>query len=70
MSLVSSGTQKWISTNPESELTWTNVSNLENGANYEMRIVAKNGHDDVSRSDPPKIVRVGNVPGTSKFISY
>ncbi len=52
----------WDATEPEEDMTWANISNLEEGALYEVRIVAINGRGDESRS-PAKKVQVGPTAG-------
>ena len=47
---------------PENDSNWVNISNLDNGEDYEMRIVAVNGADDEARS-PIKTIRIGQKHG-------
>lgn len=47
-------------------MTWTNISNLETGEQYEMRIVAINGRGDETRSSSKK-VQVGPQTGKKKY---
>jgi receptor-type tyrosine-protein phosphatase zeta len=52
------GEDEWGRTDPEGENNWTNITDLEPGESYEIRIVAVNGAGDTSKS-PPKTFIVG-----------
>ena len=47
--------EEWIQTPFEDEQNWMNVSNLEHGATYDFRIVARNHGGDENKSDLRRI---------------
>ena len=56
----------WEDSNPDDEdQKWTNITGLDHGELYEVRIVAVNGKGVETRSEPRKI-RIGPQSGKSK----
>jgi len=62
----------WASVGPEAEHNWLNVSDLETGAEYEVRVVAMNNGANKTASEPTIIyvgARKGPYSATPPLIS-
>ena len=65
MLLSGSEEERWVLSNPEYESNWINVSGLEHGATYEIRIVARNNDGDETRSEKRPVTIITQQPGGS-----
>jgi len=53
---------EWMTVGPEDEHNWLNVSGLESGSEYEVRVVAMNNGDNKTTS-APTVIYVGERTG-------
>ncbi len=63
--LLHAGQLHWQHTSPESERSWSVVSGLVPGVQYEFRVVARNGdaRDAAETSSPVRKILLGNKKG-------
>ena len=50
------GEDDWDQTDPEDTINWTNITNLEPGETYELRVVAVTGAGGTSYSTTKSII--------------
>jgi len=59
---------EWLKSDPEDQLDWINMPNLEAGSDYDVRIVAMNDGDEKTISETTK-VQIGRNKGTTVILT-